>query len=247
MFNNPAPVGGYATGDQITETQINYWCSALPDCVDGAGGGTYTLSAPLIFNGSNVTFGADVTVGNDLQVGGTVSTVDVLASGDIDIADDLFVAGTVFTNVLSATGAATLGTTLTVTGPTALLSTLAVTGTASFNGNVNLGNGAADAITLYGKLDPLTGLGRILTGAQLLPSSNSSIDVSVQQHLVATAGVTTYNYTLTGVSASNGEWYSVYNGSSATQNFFGIDTISVTAGSYVKRVCIGSTFHTVAT
>ncbi len=75
-FVNIAPIGGYVTGDLIDESQINYWCSALPDAIDGAGGGTYTLSAPLIINGDDIEFGEDLLVEGSLRVAGNLTVLD---------------------------------------------------------------------------------------------------------------------------------------------------------------------------
>lgn len=117
-FTNPAPLGGYITGDLIDESEINYWCSVLPDCIDGAGGGTYTLSNPLIINGDDVTFGANLDVGVDLSVGDDLVVGDHLSvGGDAVIGDDLTVTDDAgIGGDLTVTGSANVGVDLNVTG-----------------------------------------------------------------------------------------------------------------------------------
>lgn len=98
-FVNIAPFGGYITGDQITETQINYWCAALPDAVDGAAGGSYTLTNPLIFLGDDVTIDEQLTVNGgivaptatitNLTIGSTIGAIDLILSGSASITGDV--------------------------------------------------------------------------------------------------------------------------------------------------------------
>lgn len=136
-FTNPAPLGGYVTGNQITESEINYWCSVLPDAIDGAQGGTYTLANPLVINGDDLTIGEDLSVGGRATVTGDVSVGDDLTVGDnatiggnvsiggtLDVTSDLTVGGeTILDSNLQVTGqitsdSATIGGTFTAFGAT---------------------------------------------------------------------------------------------------------------------------------
>lgn len=109
-FTNPAPIGGYATGDLIDESQINYWCAALPDCIDGSGGGSYTLSAPLVFGAGDY-----IQFDNDVYINGLASFGAASFTGDVTIGNsssDIFhcVASATFDNdvTLGATSADTI-------------------------------------------------------------------------------------------------------------------------------------------
>ncbi len=62
---------GWTTGDLLTETQINQLDAEHAAAIDGSGGGTYSLSAPLIINSANVTIGANLAVGGTLGVTGS--------------------------------------------------------------------------------------------------------------------------------------------------------------------------------
>lgn len=78
---------GWAVGEQLTSAQMNQLDTDHAKAVDGTGGGTYTLTAPLVLNGANVSVGQDLAVGDDLTVaddaniGGDATVVGQLAGG----------------------------------------------------------------------------------------------------------------------------------------------------------------------
>lgn len=143
-FTNPAPLGGYITGDLIDESQINYWCSILPDCIDGAGGGTYTLSNPLLINGDDVSIGENLDVGTDLTTDGLIvtgATTIGSSTGDLLVVNSTSIMTTV-----------TVGNSLTVSGNAILNGNATVAGTLTANGNTVLGNATSDTTTVAGPL-----------------------------------------------------------------------------------------------
>ncbi len=152
-FTNPAPVGGYATGDLIDESEINYWCTALPDCVDGAGGGTYALSNPLTITGDVVTFD-DLVVNDDLTISGDTiigsASADTLIVNATTTFDNDVTIGSSTADTFSVLAHATMFGNLTVNGNTVLGNasgdTLTVTATATFENGVTIGSSSADAL-----------------------------------------------------------------------------------------------------
>jgi len=202
-FINPAPMAGYVTGDLIDESEINYWCAALPDCVDGAQGGTYTLANPLIFTGDDVQFD-DVDITGDLVVSGNGTFDD-----SVQFNDDVGFAGG---------------------NPVNFYNGLTVAGTPTFNGyavftqGADLGNGTSDTFALKGVLTPTSG-GRVQKTATTVTTALASVNVSDYQHVKITYGSTTTT-TLTATAVSNGDWVVLFNNSGASQNFAGLFTLS---------------------
>lgn len=68
--------GGWADHEVLTHSQMNLIRSELLKAIDGSGGGTYTLAAPLVFAGDDVEFDNDVLVDSSGSL-----TVD----GDLDV------------------------------------------------------------------------------------------------------------------------------------------------------------------
>lgn len=89
---NPKP-SGYATGERLPSADVNSVWDQLTDALDGAGGGTYTLTAALQINGD------DVGIGENLAVGG-----DATVTGNIEVGDGLDVAGIGIFRMNSSTG-----------------------------------------------------------------------------------------------------------------------------------------------
>jgi hypothetical protein len=222
-FTNPAPNGGaYVTGDLIDEAEINYWCSILPDCVDGAGGGTYTLSAPLIFAGDVVEVD-DLVVNDDLIVGD-----DALISGDLIVTNALTVAGAAVFNGNVTIGDNPIVDTLTVESPATFNDTVVVDSTfiansASFlSGNVTLGDTAVNTIDLKGILSPGT-TGRILHNGFTLPNTDDSVNIQRYRFLVIPATVSAERtYTTTSAAPADGDWFVVQNHDSINHNLAGL-------------------------
>ena len=79
MTLSEAKAGGWSSEELLTSAQMNALQSELIKAVDGAGGGTYTLTAPLIFSGDDVRFDSDDV---DIVAGGELS---VLASATLAI------------------------------------------------------------------------------------------------------------------------------------------------------------------
>jgi hypothetical protein len=117
-LSNPKSLG-WAFGEILTSAQMNSLATQLPYALDGAGGGAYTLSAPLSIDGDVVTietlvaptisgvttFTADVVVGDDLLVAddatvsgdlgvsGNTTVQDLFVLDDLDVTDDAIVRG----------------------------------------------------------------------------------------------------------------------------------------------------------
>lgn len=70
---DPKP-GGWSLGELLTSPQVDAIRTELLKAVDGVDGGTYTLSAPLVFNGAAVEFDSDVAIGAlaELTIDGTL-------------------------------------------------------------------------------------------------------------------------------------------------------------------------------
>ncbi len=229
-FTNPAPFGAYVTGDVIDETEINYWCSILPDCVDGAGGGTYTLSAPLILNGDDVEIESLIVTG-DIELGsasGDVLTVNATAAFGADV-------------ILGSGGALTVNSTASVfTNGVTFSSTTTHTGTATFNGNVSLGNAATDVTTLTGVIAP-SGTGHIRTTG-LVSTGTASIDVN-QYHYILLGTGATVTTTLTASNAADGDWFWLRNGSGNAQTLAGVASFSAPDGSTYMFIRVSGAFQ----
>jgi hypothetical protein len=74
--------GGWADHEILTHAQMNLIRAELLQAVDGAGGGTYTLSSPLVFAGSDVEFDSNVVHEGDVLIDATgVLTID----GNLDV------------------------------------------------------------------------------------------------------------------------------------------------------------------
>lgn len=61
MTLTAAKVGGWAFGDLLTSDEVDHLQAELLKAIDAVNGGTYTLSAPLIFNGT-VEFNDDLVI-----------------------------------------------------------------------------------------------------------------------------------------------------------------------------------------
>lgn len=133
MLTNPKPLG-YAYGEVLPSADVNSVWSQLPNALDGIGGGSYTLTAPLEIDG-------DVVVIDELEV-----LTTLLCTGDISVTGVLFAFGNVS---LGNSG----GDTLTVNAVATFQQN------ASFQGDVALGNSGSDTITLAG-IQVATGAGR---------------------------------------------------------------------------------------
>lgn len=207
MFTNPNSLG-WITGDLLTEDQINYIGSALPDCIDGGAGGTYTISAPIVINGDDLVIGENIEVNQDMIVG-----------------DDLSVGGT---SVLA--GTFIIGN-LEISGTT-LLNDDVTMGNVAINGNATLGNSAADAVTITAGTVACaaalsyTGSGRELRKGIVLPNSDSTVNITEYRHLIIPVSVTgTRTYTIIG-SPIEGDWFMLQNNDTATHELAGLVTIS---------------------
>ncbi len=90
--------GGWASHELLTSAQMNAIRAELLKCVDGSGGGSYTLTAPLIFSGFGVetddlAVHNDLVVDNDLLVSNSLHVVN-----DLQVDDDVTVTGTLTAN-----------------------------------------------------------------------------------------------------------------------------------------------------
>jgi hypothetical protein len=192
-FVKPGPLVGYVTGDVIDEADINYWCAALPDCIDGAGGGSYTLSAPLSITGDDVTV-------SDLFATTLTTTSDLFVGDDLDVGDNAAIVGT-----LSVGELATLGS-LSVTNNATVQGDLAVDGVVNFNDSLDVDFGVSCA-----SLTAETG--NFVTSLQWLfkmavgPNADTSFTSSDAAQVIYTSSMSTNRtYTLSG-SYDAGQWF----------------------------------------
>lgn len=224
-FTNPAPIGGYVTGDLIDESEINYWCSILPDAIDGAGGGTYTLSAPLIIDGDTVE----------------IETLNV--AGELDVAGDVTL-GTTVLNLVDVTGDLDAAGSIHVTQNFSVGGISEFTGAATFDGNVTLGSNTSDAIALKGIMTPTSG-GRDLQTATRATAATPTIDVTTSRYNVITYGTST-SITLNGTTA-DGDMFTIFNDSGVNHTLTG-GLVSGTLLSHegVAYVRISGTFYAVS-
>lgn len=190
-FTNPAPLGAYITGNLIDESEINYWCSILPDCIDGAGGGTYTLSNPLIITG-------DIVEIEDLEADDIV--VATMTAGDIVTTTftvtDINLSGTIFGGGSSAASFSDLSST----------GNLSCGGALTAEGNTTLGTTSADTITANATASFLSTLSfrfKTIAGADADTAFTSASAGSI----VYTESMSTNRaYTFSG-SFSAGHWF----------------------------------------
>lgn len=91
---NPKPLG-YAYGELLPSADVNSVWSQLTHAVDGAGGGSYTLSNPLSIDGDTVTIDDLEAATANVTGAATVDTLTVTSSvaGDLTLDDDLTVTG----------------------------------------------------------------------------------------------------------------------------------------------------------
>jgi len=222
-FTNPKPLG-YSTGDLIDESEINYWTSILPDCIDGAGGGTYTLSAPLIINGDEVD----------------IDTLFVTGTGGLTVNHAMYVAGdvTLGSNVLSdtltVTAEANLEGDLIVSGSTNLGGLLAVTGITGFTG----------AVTIESTLGYAGASGRVLQTGIIVNAALQSVSGVQYRHIVITYASTTTT-TITGTFV-DGDMVRIYNRSGVSQGIAGAPmTGSISSGSSLTLLRISGSWEIV--
>jgi hypothetical protein len=99
---------------------------------------------------TNLTVSNQATVNGllDANGGATIDNIRIGIAGDNEIDTS-----TGNLTIDSAGGTTTIDDTLSVSGQTTLSSTLAVTSTASFNGDVDLGNATSDTVTFTGRVD----------------------------------------------------------------------------------------------
>ncbi len=114
---------GWTNGDLLTETQINQLDQDHAAAVDGGGGGTYTLTAPLQFVGDEVD-------------------IDVLNANTI-IGTPEFTGNATFSSTSTFDGIATFNDDVNFSGGGTTYDH-----TANFNHDVNLGNTSGDTVTV---------------------------------------------------------------------------------------------------
>lgn len=186
---------GWNTGDVLTEDQINDLDTDHANAVDGAGGGTYTLTAPLVFKGDNIEIDEDLTVGGDLDVDGVTTVKGFLA----DPAAIFEVSG----------NDVTISALVSVTGATC---TLGSSTTSINSGTINIGNASGDAVALQGTTTftaPFigSGAGRIRPRVTLGGDANASYGPATADIVYVTTGTLTADrqYTISDTSAANGD------------------------------------------
>jgi hypothetical protein len=188
-LTNPKPLG-WAFGEILTSAQMNSFGTQLTRALDGTGGGSYTLTNPLVLAGDVVEFD-DVVINDDLTVDD-----DALVSGDLTVGGSLSLVGTAFLGTVAASSVSTGA--LTASGATAL------------NGNVTLGNSGTDLTTLAGILG-FTGTGRVQMTGTVHPNANTAVDVAASRWNSAAPSGSAKSYTLSCTNEADGDWFAFYN------------------------------------
>lgn len=116
----PINAGGWDPNEVLTSAQMNALQVELLKAVDGQGGGSYALSAPLIFSGADFQFAGTARVlgGGFLHVNAS-GVLDILTGGSLNVIGASTVSGTL---VLSGTGSVS-GTLNVPSGALQILST----------------------------------------------------------------------------------------------------------------------------
>jgi hypothetical protein len=118
---------GWATNEKLTSAQMNALDEDHADAIDGVGGGTYTINAPLEINGDDVTLG-------DFSGGRLISAGDALVNGSLDVAGATTLASVDVTGTTSLTGALTANGNTTIGNASG--DAHSITGTTTVNGPV---------------------------------------------------------------------------------------------------------------
>ncbi len=144
-FTNPHPAPMVA-GERLTTTILNALLELTNSAIDGAGGGTYNLTNPLVIRDDlvevdDLQVNDDLTVDDDVQIGGDAH-VDGTIEADFDVIAVQTVRGD---NVEATTNVYCVGvvaTTGTFSGACTVGGALTVTGAATFNGSATFNDPA---------------------------------------------------------------------------------------------------------
>lgn len=212
-------VSGWAFGEILTAAQMNSLDVDHANAIDGAAGGSYTLSNPLTIGGNTVTINTLAVSGN-MAVAGDVAVNGNVVLGDDPLLDTLTVAAIAsFALSISVGTSATVGGSLFANGPAVFAGDVTVESVVQFSGN-----------------------GRILGQFTELPDSNTSVDITTTQELIVTA-TASRQITITGATAGNDDWFIIYNGSAFTQNLVGLVTANVLTKTGVKYARVSGTWR----
>jgi len=158
-------LGGWAFGEILTSAQMNYVNGALPQAIDGAGGGTYANVAEIHLTGDFACDGV-VTFDNCTLSGALVAAAATLSALTVSGAtaltsltvDDNTTLGSSGADTVHALGPVTLDSTLLVKGNTTLgdsgSDTVEITGPATLDstllvkGNTTLGDASSDTVSV---------------------------------------------------------------------------------------------------
>jgi hypothetical protein len=173
---------------------MNSFGTQIIRALDGTGGGSYTLAAPLSIDGDTVTI--ETLEASNISMLDALGTLTVYAS--VGLKNDVAI-GTISADTLSVASTATFSAPV------------------SFNGDVNLGNAGTDLSTLAGILG-FTGTGRVQTTGTAHPNADTNpIDIASSRYNTAAPAASAKNYTLTCTNEADGDWFVFYNAGS-TQN-----------------------------
>lgn len=222
---------GWTVGDLLTEDQINQLDADHVKAIDGTGGGTYNLTAPLTLAGDTVTisealvaptilgnteFSGVVTFANNVDFDDTTTFAE-----NATFSEDVRCFGEVETQQLQVNSSSTFG------------------GAASFQGDTILGN-ASHAVTIAGALE-FSATGRVLSKAIRLTGADT-VDITTGPQEISQTSATTVTTTLTDTFAQDGDWFTFFNRSGVNQNIDGIVTGLIVPNFGVKYVRIGGVY-----
>jgi hypothetical protein len=243
---------GWSTGDLLTDTQINQLDEDHASAIDGAGGGTYTLTAPLAIQGDTVNI-------TDLIAGDLTISDDLIVTDDVSIGGDCQVTGTLncsscssnwtIPGNLTVQGSANLGNAsgdiITSVGQFSTSSFFTANSSATFNADVTLGNAVSDSVTLNSIM--AIGTGRIReTGIVLTGAGDQSVEARDYRNIYLSSGITGSNtYTVNFTGAADGDWFVVQNDDSSSQSIAGVVSATLSSGDGRKYLLISGTWRSV--
>lgn len=185
---------GWAIGDLLTDVQINKLDLDHSKAVDGSAGGSYTLTAPLVFTGAKVTVPAFEVTGAASFTGASASFFGNVGIGDTSGDQCVVAATSTFNSGVTFNGNIGLDTAATAT----------FDGTVNVNNNARLGASFSDTLLVKSTSTFDSGVtfnASIGAGS----SANATFDGSVNLN-----GDTAINGSLTTIGNSSSDVCTIY-------------------------------------
>jgi len=169
---------GFITGTRLLASELQTWQTDFVNAIDGAGGGSYTLTAGLSISGDVVTL-EDLTVTADVTLG--TSGTDTLTVNSAATFNDDVTLGS------GPTDALTVAATSTFTGSAEFQALTTISGNLSCTGAaIGIGDSDSDVMTV-------TATANFLNGVTLGSSGSDSLTINAASTI---AGSATFNSTV---------------------------------------------------